>query len=213
MKPRLLFYILFFVTSLIQAKTEIITGFEPFDGDKTNPSWEAVKRLPDHIGDITLIKFKLPVSFNQAFEPIHQAIQQYHPNAVIAVGLNAGSLKINIERVAINIDDASIPDNDGEQPIDQSILTMGKNAYFSTLAIKSIVSRLKQLEIPARISNSAGTYVCNHVMYLLLHELKQSDIKSGFIHVPEPNSHLTLEQMTFALLDIIVRETPQDARY
>lgn len=164
----------------------LITGFTPFGEEKINPSWEAVKRLKDNYGDIKVFKSEIPTIFNKAIYSLQEEIERYNPDVVICTGQAGGRAGITPERVAINVNDARIPDNDGNSPIDEEIFDDGENAYFSSLPIKAIVKELKDKNIPASISNSAGTFVCNNLMYGLLYyiEKKYRNIRGGFIHIP-----------------------------
>lgn len=164
----------------------LITGFEPFGGESINPSYEAIKLLPDSINDAQIIKRQVPTVFRKSIEELEKLIKEFNPDIVISVGQAGGRAEISIERVAINIDDANIKDNEGNQPVDETIFEDGENAYFSNLPIKAMVEKIKKGGIPASISNSAGTFVCNHIMYGLLYliDKKYPHIKGGFIHVP-----------------------------
>lgn len=164
----------------------LITGFEPFGNDTLNPSQLAVNSLPDKINNIEIKKVILPTAFLSSSETLKENIELSKPNIVICVGQAGGKKDISLERVAINIDDARIPDNEDYSPIDKTIRIDGKNAYFSTLPIKAIVEKLKANNISASISNTAGTYVCNHIMYdsLYFADNYYPDIKTGFIHIP-----------------------------
>ncbi len=184
----------------------IITGFDPFGGEEMNPAYEAVKLLPDIINGHSIIKIEIPTVFRKSLQVLEDAIKKEQPDIVICVGQAGGRFGITPERVAINQDDGRIPDNEGNQPIDETIHNDGEMAYFSKLPIKKIVSNLQKEKIPASVSNTAGTYVCNHVMYGLLYMIDKvySDIRGGFIHVPyattqvidKPNMpSLTLEQI------------------
>ncbi|MBT0725086.1 pyroglutamyl-peptidase I [Rosenbergiella sp. S61] len=167
-------------------KTVLLTGFEPFAEESINPSWEVVSSLegPSSEG-YRIVCLQLPCVFGESLDVLLAAITTYSPTLVIAVGQAGGRTDISIERVAINVDDARIPDNKGHQPIDQPVVANGPAAWFSTLPIKAIVSALQQEGIPASISQTAGTYVCNHVMYGLLHALRDKPwIKGGFVHIP-----------------------------
>ncbi len=168
------------------SKSILITGFTPFDGELINPSYEAIKQLSDSILDTKIIKLEIETAFQTSKDQIIDAIKKYQPDAVVLVGQAGGAKNMRIERVAINIDDASIYDNHQYMPIDQPIIKDGPAAFFSTLPIKKIVNRLMDDGIPAVISNSAGTFVCNHLMYHTLYylHLNQIDIPAGFIHVP-----------------------------
>lgn len=164
----------------------LLTGFEPFDGETVNPSWEVVKQLDGTmIAGQPVIARQLPCVFGEALSVLYAAIEDLQPRLVIAVGQAGGRVDISVERVAINVDDARIPDNKGQQPVDTPIVDGGPAAWFSTLPIKAIVSALRDRGIPASVSQTAGTFVCNHVMYGLLHQLQgKSGQKGGFIHIP-----------------------------
>ncbi|MEJ5077461.1 pyroglutamyl-peptidase I [Erwinia sp. MYb535] len=166
-------------------KTVLITGFEPFEGARINPSWEAASQLNERmIGGVKVVARQLPCVFGHSLEVLEQAIDELDPVLVIAVALAGGRTDISVERVAINIDDARIADNAGNQPIDEPIIVAGPAAYFSTLPIKAIVSGIREAGIPASVSQTAGTFVCNHVMYGLLHRLRRRKARAGLIHVP-----------------------------
>ncbi|WP_220485811.1 pyroglutamyl-peptidase I [Pseudoalteromonas sp. SR45-4] len=165
----------------------LITGFAPFDGETINPSWQAVQKLDDHIiMKHRVCAIELSCEFNTSIAQLHQAIEAHNPAIVLCVGQAGGRNEISIERIAINIDDARIKDNAGKQPIDTPIAKNGPDAYFSNLPIKRMLSALHESDIPAAISNTAGTYVCNHVMYGLLHYINENytKMKGGFIHIP-----------------------------
>lgn len=166
--------------------TILLTGFEPFDGQSSNPSWDAVlslhgKRICGH----RVVARRLPVTFGASLKVLRAAIRELSPTLVICVGLAAGRAYISLERVAINVDDARIPDSDGRQPVDEPIVFHGPAAYFATLPIKSMLAGLREAGFPAEISQTAGTYVCNHVFYGLMHALrKRRKVRAGFIHIP-----------------------------
>jgi pyroglutamyl-peptidase len=164
----------------------LITGFEPFGGEHVNPSWEVVKQLNDlELAGVRIVARQLPCVFGEALVALNAAIDEVQPLMVLAVGQAGGRTDVTLERVAINVDDARIPDNQGQQPIDQLIVADGPAAYFSTLPIKAMVNAMHEAGIPASVSQTAGTYVCNHVMYGLLHHLRErSSVKGGFIHIP-----------------------------
>ncbi|MCF6688556.1 pyroglutamyl-peptidase I [Raoultella terrigena] len=164
----------------------LITGFEPFDGEAVNPSWEVVKRLDGAIiAGERVVARQLPCVFNEALTVLHAALDELRPALTLAIGQAGGRADITVERVAINVDDARIPDNKGQQPIDLPIVADGPAAWFSSVPIKAIVTALRQQGIPASVSQTAGTFVCNHVMYGLLHKLQgQAGVKGGFIHIP-----------------------------
>jgi len=166
----------------------LVTGIEPFDGEKVNPSWEVVKQLGDlELSGAKIVVRQLPCVFGKAIDALNAAIDEVLPEMVICVGQAGGRSDFSIERVAININDARIPDNEKNQPVDEAIVAGGPAAYFSSLPIKTIVNGLRESGIPASVSQTAGTYVCNHIMYGLLHRLAQPSckvVKGGFIHIP-----------------------------
>ena len=176
-------------------RTVLLTGFEPFDQDTLNPSWEAVRLLDETLinDDVRIVARQLPCVFSQAPAHLHALIERFTPQMVIAVGLGPGRSDIALERVAINLIDARIPDNQGEQPIDVPVAAEGPTAYFSTLPIKAMVAALRAAGIPATVSHTAGTFVCNQVFYSLQHSLAGSTVRSGFMHVP-----LLTEQVALA---------------
>ncbi|AJI73425.1 pyrrolidone-carboxylate peptidase [Francisella tularensis subsp. novicida GA99-3548] len=180
-----IFMFVAFVVS-VNAQTVLVTGFAPFGGEKINPSWQAVKQLPDSINGAKIIKKQIPVSFKGSVNDLDKLIEKYNPDVIIAVGEAGGRAAVSIERVAINVDDARIADNDNYQPKNIKISANGENAYFSKLPIYKIQAAIQAQGIPAYISDSAGTYVCNHVMYHLLEVLskKYPNKIAGFIHVP-----------------------------
>lgn len=163
----------------------LVTGFDPFGGEPTNPAIESVKRIDDNIEGAEIIKLEIPTVFHKAADVVEEKIKEVKPDVVLSIGQAGGRYGITVERVAINQDDARIEDNEGKQPIDVAIREDGSPAYFSTLPIKAMVEEIKKENLPASVSNTAGTFVCNHIMYqdLYLAE-KYGDIKAGFIHVP-----------------------------
>ncbi|MFL9922658.1 pyroglutamyl-peptidase I [Herbaspirillum lusitanum] len=170
-------------------QTALLTGFEPFGNERINPSWEAVQRLQDwRCGHTQVQTLKLSCVFGMAVDEIVRAVSQHRPALIICVGQAGGSSGIQLERVAINIDDADIPDNAGHQPRDSIIRSDGPAAYFSTLPLRRIEQALREEDIPAAISNSAGTFVCNHLFYGLMHHLdlhgEPDRVRAGFIHLP-----------------------------
>jgi len=164
----------------------LITAFEPFGGQEVNSALETMRLLPDCIGKLQILKQEVPTVFYKSIQTVWQAMEQKKPDAIISLGQAGGRSCISIERIAINVDDASIADNEGNKPIDKRIFEDGENAYFSTLPIKAMVEAIKAAKIPAEISNSAGTYVCNHLMYGILYKINKErlNIKAGFIHLP-----------------------------
>lgn len=164
----------------------LITGFDPFGGEKINPAYEAVKGLEDDINGVEIVKREIPTVFKKSIIELEKEIEEEKPDIVICVGQAGGRYDITVERVAINIDDARIKDNEGNEPIDENIFEDGENAYFASIPIKSMVQGIRDVGVPASISNSAGTFVCNHIMYGLLYliDKKYPNIRGGFIHVP-----------------------------
>ena len=164
----------------------LLTAFDPFGGDAVNPALEAVKLVADKIGRFEIVKLEVPTVFRKSIERVAQAIEEEKPDAVLCIGQAGGRFEITPERVAINIDDARIKDNEGNQPIDTKIFEDGENAYFTTLPIKAMVEAIREANLPAAVSNTAGTFVCNHLMYGVLYTLAKNypNIKDGFTHVP-----------------------------
>ena len=178
-------------------KKLLITGFDPFGGGNINPSWEAVKLLPERVGEYQIHKLAIPTIFGTAAEMILAQAQQLHPNVIISVGLAGGRDAVTPERIAVNIRDARIADNQGAQPQGDRIAQDGPAAYFSTLPVEQIAERIRKKDIRATVSNTAGTFVCNDVLYTLLHRFDGTAVRVGFIHVPylpaqgTPNMELT----------------------
>lgn len=192
----------------------LLTGFEPFGGESVNPSWEAAQlaaNLLDAAGE-PATAVQLPCVFGTSIEALRQAVRTHTPSAVLCVGQAGGRSEISLERVAINVDDARLPDNAGNQPIDDPISESGPAAYFSTLPLKRSLRALSIAGLPAAVSQTAGTYVCNHVFYGLMELLAQDGggIRGGFIHVPFSTEQaavhnapgLTIEHMAEALVII-----------
>lgn len=185
----------------------LITGFDPFGGEKTNPAIESVKRIDENIEGAEIHKLEIPTVFHKSADKIEEKIKEIQPDVILSIGQAGGRYDLTVERVAINQDDARIPDNEENQPIDVKIREDGKNAYFATIPIKAMVEEIKKENIPASVSNSAGTFVCNHVMYqdLYLAE-KYGNIKAGFIHVPFlPEQVLDKKDTASMSLDDIVK--------
>lgn len=165
-------------------KTLLITGFDPFGGENINPSWETVKRLPDEIGSYRLHKLQIPTRFGVAAEKVLETARMIVPDAIISVGQAGGRKGITPEVVAINLQEASIPDNAGHQPTDTPVAAHGPAAYFSTLPVRRMVESIREKGLPSNLSFSAGAFVCNDVMYTLLHHFQGTQVQCGFIHVP-----------------------------
>ena len=165
-------------------KQLLITGFEPFGGEEINPSWEAVSRLPDTVGEYTLTKRLIPVVFGRAAETVIEAAEKLHPDVILCIGQAGGRDAITPELVGINLRHASIPDHLGYQPQDEPIIAGGACAYFSTLPVRDMAAAVLDTGVPSRVSYSAGTYVCNDVLYTLLAHFQGGTMRVGFIHVP-----------------------------
>ena len=165
--------------------TVLLTGFEPFGGETTNPSWSTVQEVArTWSGPENVVAVELPVDFAAVDRALLDALERVRPDLVICVGQAGGTATLAVERIAINVDDARIPDNHGSQPIDEPIVADGPAAYFSTLPIKAAVAELDRLGVAAVVSQTAGTYTCNHVFYRLMHTLEGTDVRGGFVHVP-----------------------------
>lgn len=164
----------------------VIAGFGPFGGETVNPAFEAVQRLPDRLDGASLVRLELPVVFGRATEVLEEAIVQGQPDAVLCIGQAGGRSAISVEKTAINYRDARIADNAGFQPVDTCIYEDGDTAYFATVPVRGMVQAMRDAGIPAYVSYSAGTYVCNDIMYSLLYliDRKYPGIQGGFIHVP-----------------------------
>lgn len=168
----------------MEPKTLLITGFEPFGSEDRNPSWEAVDALPERIGAWTLHKLLLPVEFGRAAALAVQAAEKCHPDAILCVGLAAGRTAVTPEAIGVNVRDASIPDNAGVQPMGEPIAKDGPAAYFSTLPVRKMTEAIANAGIPAKLSYTAGTYVCNDLLYSLLHRFSGTQTRVAFIHIP-----------------------------
>ena len=153
----------------------LLTGFDPFGGEPINPAWEAVKRVSDQVGDVEVVKLMVPTVFYKSIDTVAAAIEKEKPDAVLCIGQAGGRFDLNPERVAINV-----------KPLDGPVFADGKTAYFATLPIKAMAEEIRKAGVPASVSNTAGTYVCNHLMYGVLYTLanKYPDVRGGFMHVP-----------------------------
>jgi len=169
--------------------TVLLTGFEPFGGESVNPSWEIARALDGWVCEGRTVRaVRLPCAFGDALRTLDDALAAHRPELVVCLGQAGGRTEISIERAALNVDDARIPDNLGRQPIDTAVVPAGPSAYFSTLPIKALAHDLRRAGIPAAVSNTAGTFVCNHVFYALMHRLATvpalAQARGGFVHVP-----------------------------
>ena len=168
----------------MQNRTILITGFDPFGGESTNASWEAVKRLPEKIGNLQIHKLEIPTVFGEAAEKVLRTADLLRPQVILCVGQAAGRGSVTPERIGINIRDARIPDNRGYVPADVPVVPGAPAAYFATVPVKNMVFAIQQKNIPASVSNSAGTFVCNDLFYTLLHHFDDTSTQVGFIHIP-----------------------------
>ena len=166
-------------------KKLLITGFTPFDGKDLNPSWLAVRELPAQIGDVLLCKLEIPTVFGEASLRILEKADEFSPDMILCVGVAAGRDAVTPERIAVNIRDAKIPDNAGNQPQGEFIADNGPAAYFATVPVEKMAQAIRDAGIRGAVSNCAGTFVCNDVMYSLLHHYTGTHVKVGFIHVPQ----------------------------
>lgn len=190
----------------MKEKVVLVTGFAPFEGFAVNSSWQGIEGLPGHVGDFRLQKLLLPVSFRGAWASVEAAIRELRPEIVICTGLAAKRNSLSVERVAINVNDARIADNDGFQPLDRVIDYSAPNAYFTGLPMRKIIERISMAGMQASISDSAGTYVCNDVMFRLMHLIanEMPQIMGGFIHVPATPEMLMNSAMPQANTNSIV---------
>jgi len=189
----------------------LITGFEPFGKDTINSSWEAVRRLPDEVGNYDLMKLQIPTVFGQAAETVLGAAKAFCPDVILCIGQAGKRDSVTPELVALNLRDASIADNAGNAPQDEPVVAGGENAYFSSAPSRAIVDAVKASGIPCMLSYSAGVYVCNDLFYTLLHHYQKTTTRVGFIHVPylpeqadEKSASLPLDVIVQAL-DIAIR--------
>jgi pyroglutamyl-peptidase len=164
----------------------LVTGFEPFGGEAINPAQEALSRLKPALGPLAIVTQVIPTAFGRALDILHETLDEIRPDLVLCIGQAGGRPALSLERVAINVDDARIPDNAGGQPIDQPVVPGGPAAYFTTLPIKAAVAALRRAGLPAIVSNTAGTFVCNHLFYGLMHQAAQRGgvFRGGFLHIP-----------------------------
>lgn len=171
-------------------RTVLLTGFDPFGGERLNPSWLAAEALHgETIAGRRIVAVRLPTSFARGPRALRAAMRRHAPELIVCVGQAGGRAQISLERIAINVDDARIADNDGARPVDRPIVRNGPAAYFSTLPIKAMFAALREADIPAEISQTAGTFVCNRVFYALMHALRENDnlrggVRGGFVHIP-----------------------------
>ena len=181
----------------------IITGFDPFGGETVNPAWEAVSRLPDTIGGYRLTKRQIPTVFAKAAEQVLAAARADAPDVILCVGQAGGRDAVTPERVAINCMDARIPDNAGSQPREKSVIPGGPDGIFSTVPVRKMADAIEKAGIPGKVSNTAGTFVCNDTLYRLLHHYAGTAVRVGFIHVPHLPEQAKAGGASMPLEDII----------
>lgn len=168
----------------VEYKKLLITGFEPFGGETLNASWEAVSRLPEEIAHYQLEKLQIPTVFGNAADKVLEAAHIFEPDAILCVGQAGGRTEITPEVIGINLRESRIADNAGNQPMNVPVLEGGAAAYFSTAPVREMVREIKKAGIPASLSYTAGTFVCNDLLYTLLHHYHDTRTLVGFIHVP-----------------------------
>lgn len=188
-------------------KTLLITGFDPFGGETVNPAWEAVKRLPEKIGPYVLYKLQIPTVFGAGARAVLDAACSVKPDLILCIGQAGTCSAVTPERIAVNIRDAKIPDNRGNQPLGEPVIPEGPAAYFATVNVMAMARTAEAKGLPAVVSNSAGAFVCNDVFYTLLHTFHGTETRVGFIHVPwlpsQGSPSLPLEQ-TVATLEAMI---------
>ena len=186
----------------------LITGFDPFGGASINPAWEAVKLLPEKIADFEIIKLEIPTVFGLAAETVIAKAEEVQPDVILCIGQAGGRAAVTPERIAVNIRDARITDNAGNQPIGEFIAPDGPAAYFATVPVKEMAAAICAADLPGTVSNSAGAFVCNDTLYCLLHHYAGTEVKVGFIHVPwlpEQGSPSMPLEKTAAALEAAIR--------
>ena len=188
-------------------KKLLITGFDPFGGEKINPSWEAVKLLPETIGDYMLYKQEIPTIFGLAAQRVLEKVGQIQPDVILCIGQAGGRDAVTPERIGINIRNARIPDNAGNQPREEVIAPGGADGIFSTVPVANMASAIQDAGLPGNVSNTAGAFVCNDTLYTLLHHFAGTSVRVGFIHVPylpeQGTPNLPLERIADALVAAI----------
>lgn len=165
-------------------KKLLVTGFDPFGGEKVNPAWEAVKALPERIGGFALHKIMIPTVFGKAAEAVLKAAMDIEPDGILCIGQAGGRSAVTPERIGINVRSASIADNEGNQPVEEPVIPGGADGLFATVPVAAMAQAIRDAGLPGQVSNSAGTFVCNDVLYTLLYHYQGSGVKVGFLHVP-----------------------------
>lgn len=187
-------------------KKLLITGFDPFGGERVNPSWEAVRLLPERIGEYDLTKLQIPTEFCRASAAVLEAAKELEPDVILCVGQAGGRSGVTPEVVGINLREARIADNAGFRPENEPVVPGGPAAYFATLPVREMVEAIRNAGLPASLSYSAGAFVCNDVLYTVLHDCSGTKVRAGFVHVPflpeqakEGVASMPLEKITQAL--------------
>lgn len=165
-------------------KKLLITGFDPFGGQSVNPAWEAVKALPDRIGNFELVKLEVPTVFGKAAQTVLEKAKTVCPDVIVCVGQAGGRSKVTPEVIAINLRDASIADNGGSKPWNEPVCPGAPDALFSTLPVHDMVAEAQRQGLDCALSYSAGVFVCNDLLYTLLHRFQGTNVRVGFVHVP-----------------------------
>ena len=188
-------------------KKLLITGFDSFGNNTVNPSWEAVRNLPDQVGKYALCKLQIPTVYGKAAQAVLSQAKEFQPDVILCVGLAVGRDAVTPERIAVNIRDARIPDNEGNQPTGDPVVPHGPAAYFSTVPVADMTAAIRAAGIPGAVSNTAGTFVCNDTLYSLLHHFAGTPVQVGFIHVPylpeQGTPSLSLKDTVSALIAAI----------
>lgn len=184
----------------------LITGFDPFGGETVNPSWEAVQMLPERVGEYDLTKLQIPTEFCRASAAALAAARELAPDVILCVGQAGGRAGVTPEVVGINLREARIADNAGFRPENEPVVPGGPAAYFATLPVREMVAAIRNAGLPASLSYSAGAFVCNDVLYTVLHNCSGTQVRAGFVHVPflpeqakEGVASMPLEKITQAL--------------
>lgn len=189
-------------------KRLLITGFDPFGGSAANPSWLAVEQLPDKVGDYVLCKLQIPTVFGKAADAVLEKASAFQPDLILCVGLAGGRNAITPERIAVNIRDARIADNEGNQPKGEFVVDDGPAAYFATVPVEKMAQAICDAQLPGTVSNSAGAFVCNDTLYTLLYHFDHTSTRVGFIHVPNTpdlgTPSLTLDEIKNGLCAAIL---------
>jgi pyroglutamyl-peptidase len=180
-------------------KRILVTGFDPFGGDSLNSAWEAVRALPDRLGETELCKLQIPTVFSLAAGQVIGHAERLQVQGILCVGQASSRSSITPERIGINLRCARIPDNAGRQPQQEPVIPGGPDGLFSTVNVSAMVRAICEAGLPAQVSNTAGTFVCNDVLYSLLYYFRHTDIQVGFIHVPRLGGQLSREQITLGL--------------